>query len=795
MAVDGRAEMRKRTKTSRTENLRRIRLICGGAVQGVGFRPAVFRLAVKAGLSGFVKNSPEGVVIEIEGLQSDCTSFQRDLPSNLPPLASLASYSSEEMAPTGEAGFRILESESGKRSRALSPPDSVVCAECTAEMETPGDRRMNYAFTNCTDCGPRFTIISSFPYDRERTSMSRFQMCGDCLSEYREPSDRRYHAEATCCPRCGPSLVLTGPNGKTICAGDEAMDRAVCFLAEGKILAVKGLGGFQLAARADLAETVATLRKRKLRAAKPFAVMAGSLETAKKLAVLKEPDLEAISSPRGPVILAPKREPGVLELAAPGLTDLGLFLPTTPVHLGLFRNAPYDALIVTSGNATDEPIAIDNNEALERLSGIADYFLMHDRDILRRLDDSVARGGCGRPFVVRRSRGYVPVPVELGWKTPQPVLAVGAHLQNTACLVSESEAFLTPHIGDLDTARAREFLDESVRSLEALLEVEPGAVAVDMHRDYPSRWFGESLAAERGLPLLEVQHHLAHLAAVLEEHGRFPTGDGEACHGIILDGTGSGTDGTAWGGELLSIRSDLKWKRAAHIRPFPLIGNDRAVKEPWLVALALLGERAGEFTENLFERIGKKREMAELAGTSGWAMSSGAGRLFEAAGALCGLSAVNSYEGEAAALFESLAWTCLEDARTWDDMELEAENLFPAARFFNVFAEKLSAGEGKAKLAMEFHKNFSLLMAELAGRVFPPGAVVGLSGGCFVNRILRSEMKKELEKRGFTALLPYNIPPGDGGISFGQAVLASRALSAGVTIAEEKQSRRQGRQV
>lgn len=776
----------KNGKATETKKGKRFRLACGGAVQGVGFRPTVYRLATGLSLCGFVRNSPEGVIIEIEGPPEKTATFIEELPVSLPPLAKLSSYSHAEIAPQGSISFEIIDSEAGKRSKALSSPDSAICRDCAREMSSPGDRRMNYPFTNCTNCGPRYTIISSFPYDRERTSMACFPMCPECLKEYRDPADRRYHAEATCCPNCGPKLFLLGRDGARIGENWKAVEKTKELLAEGKIVAVKGLGGFQLAARADIRETIVELRKRKQRESKPFAVMVKDLSTAKEWATLSEADNRALLSPKGPIILAPKKKRDIIKEVAPGLIDIGVFLPTTPLHVELFRNAPYDALIMTSGNASDEPIAMGNREALERLSSIADFFLAHDRDILRRLDDSVMRSSAGGPFAVRRSRGFVPDPIGIGWNSTGTVLATGAHLQNTGCIITGNEAFFTPHIGDLDTAKSRDFLEESLLSLERFLESEPAAVAVDLHPDYPSRWLGEKLAKERSFRIFEIQHHLAHIASVLGEHGKFPP-EGKTSYGIILDGTGYGTDGTAWGGEILKLDGNLRWKRLSHLETFPLIGNEKAVREPWRVALALLSVgKSGLKPEEFFPGLFTAEELEALSSTTGWELSSGAGRLFEAAGSLCGLATVNRHEGEAAILFESLAETFSGTPEKWGEVAMEGDNVFPTAMFFTAFAKRFSSGGDKAKLAMEFHSNFSSLIVEIADRTIPENSVIGLSGGCFINRILRKEIHEKLKQRGFCPLLPYNIPPGDGGVSFGQALLASRSLFTDKEIEEEQ---------
>lgn len=755
----------------------RIRLTCEGSVQGVGFRPTVYRLATELHLKGFVKNSPLGVIIEIEGPRGNAEKFLKILPPSLPPIAKISAIQKEEILTKGDTDFRIIASEEGKRTKALTSPDSVLCPDCKKEMEDKSNRRYRYPFTNCTNCGPRFTIVSSFPYDRERTSMACFKMCSDCLKEYNDPSNRRYHAEAICCPKCGPKIWLTDNSGKVIEKNSKAIKKAKLLLEKGNILAIKGLGGFQLAVRADCTKSVRELRKRKRRKSKPFAIMVKDFETAKKWANLSPLDIELLNSPKGPIILASKKRKNFFKEIADGLSDVGIFVPTTPLHIELFRETKYDTLIMTSGNISDEPIAIDNEEALKRLFGIADYFLFHDRDILRRVDDSVFRSSEDKPFAIRRSRGFVPEFIKIGWDSPKTVLGTGAFLQNTACILSKNEAFFTPHIGDLDNVKAREFLEESVTSLERLLEVDVDAVAVDLHKDYPSRKFGESIAQKRGLPLVDIQHHLAHLSAILGEAEKFPLKDNQTAYGIILDGTGLGTDGTLWGGEFLKLNSDLSWKRLSHLQNFPLIGNEKAIVEPWRVSLALLSMKSLEKTaENFFKSLSKKVDLVALSKTTGWHLSSGAGRLFEAAGALCGLTFLNNYEGEAAALFETYAETWKGKIDIWNDVKVEKDSFFPSADFFCSFSQRLKDCKNKEKIAMEFHLNFAILAATIAEKYFTEGKIVGLSGGCFVNRILRRFLKEELVKRGFEVFLHYNISSGDGGISFGQALLASRSF-------------------
>jgi hydrogenase maturation protein HypF len=766
-------------------HFKRVRIRCRGAVQGVGFRPAVHRLASELGLAGWVLNGPDGVTIEIEGRGASVESFTRRLPSSLPPLARLDAAEQQDVAVLGEAGFRVIASELGPRRRALVPPDAALCSDCREDMERPDDRRRHYAFTTCTNCGPRFSLVRSLPYDRERTAMACFPLCRECRSEYEDPSDRRFHAEPVCCPRCGPHLLLRNAEGEEIAEGPASVQCAREALAGGAILAVKGLGGFQLACRADSEDAVGRLRERKQRPTKPFAVMARDLATARRLVSLSSEDAALMVSPRSPVLLAPRRpEAPAASALAPGLLDLGVLLPTAPLHVELFRNSGYDSLVMTSGNLSEEPICRTNREAMERLKGVADFVLLHDRDVVRRVDDSVVRSGPFGPAVVRRARGYVPEPIALPAESPEPVLALGGHLQVTACLAVGSEAFLSQHVGDLDGEPARRFLEEVASGLEEFLEIRPLAVAVDQHPDYPSAWLGEKLAASRGGKLLRFQHHLAHAAAVLAERGAFPKA-GESALGLSLDGTGYGPDGAAWGGEWLLVRGDCTWKRLGHIQPMPLVGGERAVLEPWRVAAAALG-LAGEgellpklpisglVTNEALDTV------AGLASRQGWVLASGAGRLFEAAGALLGLCVRNGWEGEAAARLESLADSGPE-AGPWPEAELEGNAgspRVPSVHLLACAARRAAGGEDLQSVASGLHATFCTLAARMTSELAPEkGQVVALGGGCLVNRLLRRGLSVALEQEGFRPALPRAVPPGDGGLAYGQAVLAAAALA------------------
>lgn len=751
--------------------VKRFRIEFEGYVQGVGFRPTIFRLANELNLSGFVKNSPLGVILELEGEEKRINEFILRLPEKLPKIAKIKNFKMEEIEVKNENVFKILSSDEGKRQKAISTPDIIVCDECKRELNDINNRRFRYPFTNCTICGPRFTIIYSFPYDRKRTSMACFDMCKDCKEEYENPLTRRFHAEATCCPECGPRVVLLNGDGSHLSDGEEAIEKTKYLLKEGKIVAIKGLGGFQLAVDANNLNAVKELRKRKRRESKPFAVMVKDLDVALRYCYISQKDKDVLTSEKGPILLLRKRIDFNEEIS-PLLNDIGLFLPTTPLHLELFRDAPYESLIMTSGNKSDEPIAISNREALTRLKGIADYFLVHNRDILRRIDDSVLRSDGEETFIIRRARGYVPESIKVNFESENIVVGLGAFLQNTCCILKYDEAFMTPHIGDLDSLEARKFFDECLESFKNFLEVDYDTVVTDLHPDYFSTLYGERMAKEKGTNLIKVQHHLAHLCSVLEENKAFPEKN-DIAYGIVLDGTGLGNDGTLWGGEFFQIDGNLEFKRVSHLKEFPLLGGEKAVKEPIRVAIALLRM---EEEEELLKKFFDLEVILNLK-LEGWPLSSGAGRLFEAAGSLCGLTLKNRYEGEAAMAFEAFASRYDGKAEVWREVDIESDNIFPTSKFFKAFAYRLKKEQSKEKVAFEFHYNFARLCSEIAKRVFEKGKVVGLSGGCFNNRLLRKFFKIELSRCCFFPLLNYNIPSGDGGISFGQVVYGGRLLS------------------
>ncbi len=757
----------------------------------MGFRPTVHRLANALGLDGWVRNGPDGVVIEIQGPPERVRSFAANLPRSLPPLARLDEYLREIIPPTRSNGFEVRQSECGPRRRALVPPDARICPECLAEMEDPDNPRYHYPFTCCTNCGPRFSLVRSLPYDRPATAMGCFPLCSDCAVEYRDPQNRRFHAEPVCCPECGPRLWC---EGRIRATGAVALLHARNLLERGGILALKGLGGFQLACRADLEPACARLRRLKRRPSKPFAIMFSDLASLRQAVEITPEDSALLRGPRSPILLAPRRVGApICDAAAPGISGLGVMLPTTPLHVELFRGLRAKALVMTSGNRGDEPICRGNREALERLKGIADLFLLHDRDVIRRVDDSVLRSSPGAPFLVRRSRGWIPDPLPLPEPTKYPLLAMGGHLQVTSCLALGSEAFLSQHIGDLDTPAARTFQIEVIEGLEDFLQAKPRTVVVDLHPDYPGTRLGCELAKAAGAGILRVQHHLAHLAGAAAEHSVFPM-DGERIGGIVLDGTGWGPDGCAWGGEFLELRGDLRWRRPAHLEELPLVGCERAVREPWRVVVAALvraglWERFREHSWDIPIDHARREAVAKLAADGNWPLATGAGRLFEAAGALFGLCAQNRYEGEAALRFESLASSApsADTIPPWEDIsssdghrDLRGAWILASSNLLARAARRLSSGEDPARVAAAFHATFCALAARIARRSFHPSVhEVVLSGGCFINRLLRLGLTRELRKRGFEVFLPTRVPPGDGGLCYGQAVLGAVASERG----------------
>ena len=728
-----------------------------GTVQGIGMRPAVYRLATELGLAGFVRNDPQGVWIEIEGEPGVLAGFVDRLRSDVPPLGQVDHIDVVELRTDGAGGaFRVESSSEQGGASAAIPADAATCDDCLRELFDPADRRHRYPFINCTHCGPRYTIVRDVPYDRARTTMDRFELCARCRAEYGDPGDRRFHAEPNACPDCGPRLAFVRDPDPPV-SGADALSAAVAAIEAGLIVAIKGLGGFHLAADAGRADTVARLRARKHRPDKPFALMVRSLAEAERLCVLDGEARRALESPARPIVLAPARID--VQGVAPRLGELGLMLPYTPLHHLLLSDGP-PVLIMTSGNRADEPIARTDEEARESLAGIADAFLMHDREIHTRADDSVVRRVAGGVQAVRRSRGAVPDSIPLGAAAP-PICAVGAELKNTVCMTRGDRAYLSPHIGDLSTPGAHAFFTEVIEKLGHLLGVTPEIAAHDLHPDYQStRWaLASALARE------PVQHHHAHVASCLVDNER--TGP---VLGVAFDGTGCGPAGDLWGGEVL--HADLtRFTRLAHLRPIALPGGEAAIREPWRLAAAALVD-AG-LPLDLLARIPHARlgAVARLCQRS--ERATGAGRWFDAVAALCGVCDSVSYEGQAAIELEALAGA---DGAAYDfALADEYPAVFDMRPVVRAIAEDLRRSVDTPSIAARFHRTLAEMVVAAARRFGPMlgAGCVALSGGCFQNKILTETAARLLGAAGFDVLIHHRVPPNDGGVALGQAAVAA----------------------
>ncbi|MBS1158438.1 MAG: Hydrogenase maturation protein HypF [Proteobacteria bacterium] len=741
-----------------------------GLVQGVGFRPYVWRLANELGLSGWVRNDGAGVSIAAAGAR--LAEFIARLPTEAPRLARIDGIDSESGEVVGE-GFVILDSVAGAIATAIGP-DAALCPDCLADLCDPANRRWRYAFTTCTHCGPRYTVSRKIPYDRAQTSLAGFPLCPPCEAEYTNPADRRFHAETTCCPACGPQLCLLDAAGQAL-AGDP-FAATLRLLQAGKIVALKGLGGFHLACDARNAEAVAELRQRKQREAKPFAVMGLNAAVLAAFAKIGEAELDLLRSTAAPIVLCPK---GASELPgiAPGLPWLGVMLPSTPLHLLLWhevagrprgtdwlKDANELLLVMTSANPHGEPLVTGNDEALNRLAGIADAYLLHDRDIVVRCDDSVLRAG---PLFIRRARGYVPVPIALAKGGPS-VLALGGFLKNTVCVLKGREAFLSQHVGGLDNAAAIGFLEETVGHLLGILEVRPDLIAHDLHPDFPSTHLALRLAEELGVPALAVGHHHAHIAAICAEHGI-----NEPVLGLAIDGVGLGPDGGAWGGELLRV-AGAACTRLGHLWPLRLPGGDRAAREPWRMALSALydggqQERIAGWLHQHYPQRDAAPLLTMLARDLRCPPTSSLGRWFDAAAGLLGWRDISSYEGQAAMELEGLAavhqaWLPLPGGFALNSGVLDFSPLLAA----------LLDAEDAAQGAALFHATVAAGLAEwvleMATREKLAKIVVG--GGCAMNALLMAALRPVLTAAGLTVLEARQAPPNDGGLALGQGWVA-----------------------
>ncbi|HEX8988961.1 MAG TPA: carbamoyltransferase HypF [Rhodocyclaceae bacterium] len=756
---------------------RRIRVT--GVVQGVGFRPFVWRLARDLALAGWVRNDAEGVEILAEGVPAALDRLAERLRREAPPLARVDDIRVSAAHVAGHPDFIIAESAGGRMGTAIGH-DTGVCPACLAQLLDPDDRRWRHAFITCTHCGPRYTVTRRLPYDRPQTSLAPFPLCPDCAREYADPADRRFHAETTCCPQCGPQLQLLDAAGARI--DGDAVASALRLLREGGILAVKGLGGFHLACDARNAEAVARLRERKAREEKPFAVMAANLAAAALLTEFGAEERAQLEAPERPVVLLRKRPGADAALAgvAPGLAWLGIMLPYTPVQWLLFHEAagrpagtgwlaePQELLLVmTSANPGGEPLVTGNDEARRRLEAIADGYLLHDRDIVVRCDDSVVRRSAEGFQAIRRARGYTPRAIRLKRAGPS-VLALGGWFKNTICITRGDEAFVSQHVGDLDNAATCGFLEETVEHLLHILDVEPAAITHDLHPDFHSTRLAARLAAERAVPLVGVQHHHAHIAAVLAEHGIE-----DAALGLALDGVGLGTDGGAWGGELLRV-AGADCRRVGHLPALPLPGGDRAAREPWRMAasaLHLLG-RGGEIARRFNDQAGAATVAQMLSQRINCPSTSSAGRWFDAAAGLLGVRHTMAFEGQAAMLLEGLA------AAHGEAAPLAIARLPDGTPDLLPLLAAMAEARDVGLAAAQFHATLATLlvewMIETAGR--EKIHTVALGGGCLLNRILAARLREGLQAAGLEVLEARELPPNDGGLALGQAWIAQRSI-------------------
>jgi hydrogenase maturation protein HypF len=773
---------------------RREVLVVRGVVQGVGFRPFVYRLALEEGLAGSIGNDTGGVTIEIEGPAERVEAFRRRLEAETPPLARIDSVVFLEIPPKREKHFRIVASEAAGHVTTGIPADAATCADCLRELLDPNDRRYRYPFLNCTNCGPRYTITRRIPYDRPQTSMARFTMCAACQAEYDDPTNRRFHAQPNACPVCGPRVWLVASDGVEI-PSDDPVTATIERLMAGEIVAIKGIGGFHLAVDATNEFAVMRLRDRKHRYGKPLAVMARDLEAARVLSVITSREEELLLTVARPIVLAPKRTGcGIAPSVAPGIPWLGVFLPYAPLQHLLFADSRVKALVMTSANLSEEPIAIDNDEALARLKHIADAFLMHDREILQRCDDSVMALVDGVPQLIRRARGFVPLgvplPPQISESGSPPLLAVGGHLKNVFALARGRFVYQSQHLGDLENLSGLEFFREALEHLMHTFEIDPEAVVHDLHPGYLSTSFAKEWAAERNLPLIAVQHHHAHIAACMAEHGI----EGPAI-GLSLDGTGYGTDGRIWGGEVLVAQLDDHdpghFDRFAHLDYVPMPGGEAAIREPWRMALghlhhagfdvespealALLGAKPQEV------RVLKRMIEREL----NTPLTSSCGRLFDAVAAVVLGRGVVDYEAQAAIELEGLAVGEPDELGSGYTLELLSGDwsarkpaTISAKPMWKELLNDLRAGVHKSRIAASFHAGLAtaFICAAKSARENTGIEKVALSGGCLHNRRLTRLLRAGLEEEGFQVFAHRTVSPGDGGLSYGQAVVAAAIL-------------------
>jgi hydrogenase maturation protein HypF len=766
---------------------RRVRLTLSGAVQGVGFRPFIYRLARSLSLGGWIVNAPHGVIIELEGAPEALEMFLARLPHEKPAHALITALERQDLPLCGETTFEIRHSQAEGAPTALILPDLATCADCLRELFDPSDRRYRYPFINCTHCGPRYSIILSLPYDRPNTTMRAFALCPACQREYADPLDRRFHAQPTACPSCGPRLEAWSAQGDVLAHGEEALQRAEDALRGGQIVALKGLGGFQLLCDARDGQAVRTLRARKHRPEKPFAIMLPDLEIARRLCHVDAQEASLLTAPAAPIVLLRRRADALAEVAdeiAPHNPHLGVMLPYTPLHHLLMRDLGFP-VVATSGNISGEPICTDEYEALARLRGIADLFLVHNRPIARPVDDSVVCTALGEPLILRRARGYAPSPLPLPSGAPlPPLIALGAHQKNTLAIAEGQRVILSQHIGDLENAESERVFKQTLGDLAQMHAVQPQLIVCDAHPDYLSTQYAEQLAAERGVPVLRVQHHYAHALACMAENAIAPP-----FLAVTWDGTGYGADGTIWGGEFFQVTAQ-GFRRVGTWRTFPLIGGEAAAREPRRSALGALWQMYSGSLPSAVRDLPPLRafsaaelrllEQALARGVNA-PLTSSVGRLFDAVASLLDLNQRMSFEGQAAMRLEFAA---LSAAQTTDEsypFEVttittangEAVRIIDYAQVFEAIMDEWRQGVSAADIAQRFHQ--TLCAAIVAQARAAALERVALCGGCFQNRFLLTGAVAALQRAGFAPFWSRQVPPNDGGIAYGQAIAARRS--------------------
>ncbi|MCB8936943.1 MAG: carbamoyltransferase HypF [Ardenticatenaceae bacterium] len=770
-----------------------------GIVQGVGFRPFVYSLAERYGLTGWVRNTSAGVDIEVDGRSDNLDAFVESLQEELPPLAHIDTFSVANTRSNGYTQFKIVHSQAVAKAFQPISPDVAICEDCLRELFDPTDRHYRYPFINCTNCGPRFTITKDIPYDRPLTTMAPFDMCPECAAEYKNPANRRFHAQPVACPSCGPEIWLelkTDTGFAPAERGEDGLQATKQRLLDGEILGIKGLGGFHLACDALNETAVSTLRQRKLRREKPFALMMADLDTVQQHCYLNEIEAEALTSRARPILLLRKRPSSpIVAVCAPGQDQLGVMLPYTPLHYLLMEKGPgaAEVLVMTSGNLSEEPIAYTNDDARQRLAPLADALLLHNRDIYIRCDDSVTRvftvpapDGTEKvqTMPIRRSRGYAPFPVQLPWEIP-PTLATGGELKNTFCLSNGRFAFLSHHIGDMENYETLQSFRSGVAHFEQLFRVQPALLAYDLHPNYLASRYALERAAAEGLPAIGVQHHHAHIAAALAENqhpGNHPV------IGLSFDGTGYGPDGTIWGGECL-LADYAGYERPFHLRPIPLAGGDLAVRQPWRLALAWLLELGLDFSEwqeNLAQTLAAASDQPQLQVVThqlknqvNAPLTSSMGRLFDAVAALANVRLTVNYEAQAAMMLETLINP--QESGAYAFALDESNGMIDPAPLFAEMVSDLRVGTAVSTIAARFHNGVAKMSVDVSTAVRAQTSIneVALSGGVWQNVALLQRTIPQLEKVGFHVIQHKQVPPNDGGLALGQLIIAAKKFESG----------------